>query len=106
MFSRNFIQYFYFFPLNCIVATFIVGIFAATASATNGRFEQSNIVFPAIFLQRQRSFEILTSSAVSTDSVIELSRAAEAFSLEYFQVKLILSCSALKHSKFIAFFFQ
>lgn len=97
MFSRNFIRYFYFSPLNCIVAAFIVGIVAVTASDTN-------IVFPASFTQRRRSFEILTSSAVTTDSVIELSRAAEAFSLEYFQVKLFSSCLVLKLFDFIAFF--
>lgn len=88
MFSRNFIQYFYIFPFNCIVSvSIVVAIATAAAAAANGRFEQSNIVFPASFLQRQKSFEILTSSAVTTDSVIELSRAAAAFSLEYFQVK-------------------
>lgn len=64
-----------------------VSTVAAAAAAANGQFEESNIVFKAAsYLKRQRSFEILTSNAVTTNSVIELSRAAEAFSLEYFQV--------------------
>ena len=91
MFSRNFCQYFYIFPLKCIIVACIFtdfGIFVAAAAAANGQFEQSNIVFPASFLKRQRSFEILTSSTVTTNSVVELSRAAEAFSLEYYQVNL------------------
>lgn len=85
MFSLNFIQNLYIFLLNCVITVFFIATVAATATA-DGQFEQSNIIFPVSFLERQRSFEILTSSAVTTDSVIELSRAAEAFSLEYFQV--------------------
>lgn len=83
MSSRNFLQKFYIFPLNCIIAVCIV-------ASANGQFEQSDIVFPVSSLKRQRSFEILNSSAVTTNSVIELSRAAEAFSLEYFQVKSLI----------------
>lgn len=48
---------------------------------------EESIVFPATYtIQRQRSFDLLTSNAVTTESVVELSRAAESFSLEYFQV--------------------
>lgn len=54
----------------------------------NSRSEES-IVFPATYtIQRQRSFDLLTSNAVTTESVVELSRAAESFSLEYFQVTI------------------
>lgn len=82
MFSCNHIQYLYIFSFNCVVAVF----FVAAIAAANGQNEQSNIVFSASYLKRQRSFDVLTSNAVTTKSVIELSHAAEAFSLEYFQV--------------------
>lgn len=82
---------FYIFPLNCIGIVVYVVIVATTsvtlADDSNGDFEPSNIVFQPSSIKQQRSFEVLTSSAVTNDSVIELSRAAEAFSLEYFQVK-------------------
>lgn len=64
-------------------------IFSLNYLTVNGQYEGS-IIFPATKSQRQRSFEILTSNAVSADSVVELSRAAEAFSLEYFQVNLLI----------------
>lgn len=88
MFSCNFHQYFNSFSLNCfVIVSITITAIGAAAVAENGEFEPSNIVFTATTsFQRQRSFAILTSSAVSNDSVIELSRAAEAFSLEYFQV--------------------
>lgn len=64
-------------------------------SVVNGQHEES-IVFPASYnLHRQRSFELLTSNAVTTESVVELSRAAEAFSLEYFQVNI--TCYYIPH---------
>lgn len=44
------------------------------------------IVFPASFVQRQKPFELLTSNEVTAGSVVELSRAAESFTLDYFQV--------------------
>lgn len=48
--------------------------------------QEGEIVFPARVLQRdsQKSIDFLS---ISKDSVDELSRAAEAFSLEFFQVK-------------------
>lgn len=88
MFSCNFRQYFYIFPLNCVVVVYIIATITSIAVGANDEFEPSNIVFQPPLLKRQRSFEVLTSSAVTNDSVIELSRAAEAFSLEYFQVKI------------------
>lgn len=44
------------------------------------------IIFPTTNLHKHRTFELLSKDAVSTQNVIEFSRAAEAFSLEYFQV--------------------
>lgn len=44
------------------------------------------IVFPTSFLQRSKSFELLSNNAISVESVVELSRSAEAFSIEYFHV--------------------
>lgn len=56
----------------------------------NGQFDES-IIFPSTFIQRQQSYEIksfdlLTNNAVNSESVVQLSRSAEAFSLEFFQV--------------------
>lgn len=84
MFSCNF----NIFSLSCVIVVYFIAAVdaAAVAAGENGDFEPSNIVFTAASLKRQRSFEILTSSAVTNDSVFELSRSAEAFSLEYFQV--------------------
>lgn len=73
----------------------IVACIIAAPAAENVEFEPSNIVFTAASLKRQRSFEILASNAVTNHSVVELSRAAEAFSLEYFQVNpKIPSCKS------------
>lgn len=74
----------YFKILLCIFGPINFGLITA-----NGRFEES-IVFPSTYLQRQRSFELLTNNAISSESVVELSRSSEAFSLEYFQVIIFL----------------
>lgn len=94
------------FPLNCIIVAYIIVAMTITAvAAENGEFEPSNIVFTAASLKRQRSFEFLTSSAVTNHSVIELSRAAEAFSLEYFQVNPRFLCgeNVQKNSNYFSF---
>lgn len=81
MFSHHSFKYFKI--LLCIFGPINFGLITA-----NGRFEES-IVFPSTFLQRQRalfSLELLTNNAISSESVVELSRSSEAFSLEYFQV--------------------
>lgn len=49
---------------------------------------QESIIFPTTFVQRQKSFDLLSNNAVSIESVVELSRSAEAFSMEYFQVSV------------------
>lgn len=56
-------------------------------SFTSNAQDLETFIFPATVLQQksQRSFD-LSSVLNSNDSVIELSRAVEAFSLEYFQV--------------------
>ncbi|XP_031636188.1 uncharacterized protein LOC116349073 [Contarinia nasturtii] len=46
---------------------------------------QESIVFPTTYLQRQKSFDLLSNNTVSSESIVELSRSAEAFSIEYFQ---------------------
>lgn len=56
----------------------------------NGQFDES-IIFPSTFIQRQqsseiKSFDLLTNNAVNSESVVQLSRSAGAFSLEFFQV--------------------
>lgn len=89
MFAYKFIQNFKNFPLINCIAVVVCIVAVAVEAAASGQFEQSNIVFPKTLLKRQRSFDILKSNAVNTNSVIELSRAAEAFSLEFFQVKKI-----------------
>lgn len=47
-----------------------------------------SIIFPTTFIRQDslRAFDLLSNNAVSSESVVELSRAAEAFTLEYFQV--------------------
>lgn len=49
---------------------------------------EESIVFPTTFLERQKAFELLSNNADTNQSVVQLSRAAEAFSLEYFQVDI------------------
>lgn len=51
---------------------------------------QEPIIFPATVLQQssQRSFDLLSGVSNSNDSILDISRAAEAFSLEYFQVRI------------------
>lgn len=75
MFSYNFVKNFTFV---CV---------AIVCAAANEQPSES-IVFPTQFLRSDslRAFDLLSMNAVSSESVVELSRASEAFSLEYFQV--------------------
>lgn len=68
--------------------SFLFFIFIKCQFSVNA-FEEP-IVFPATVLQQksQRSFDLLSSVSNSNDSISEISRAAEAFSLEYFQVRI------------------
>lgn len=70
-----------------IIITYLCTLWLNLHVVCSGQFSES-IVFPATYLQRQRPFELLNSNAVTTESVVEFSRAAEAFSLEYFQVNV------------------
>lgn len=81
MFSYH--SFTYFTVLWWIFRSFNVGVVTAV-----GQSGGESIVFPSQFLERQRSFDLLTNNAVSSESIVELSRSAEAFSLEYFQVNI------------------
>lgn len=60
-------------------------------------------IFPTTFLRQEsiRAFDILSNNAVSSKSVVELSRAAESFSLEYFQVNNFL----FVHTQLVNYFY-
>lgn len=92
MFSHHSFEYFKI--LLCIFGPINFGLITA-----NGRFEES-IVFPSTYLQRQRAFELLTNNAISSESVVELSRSSEAFSLEYFQVIIFFITYVLASNNF------
>lgn len=70
----------------CTVLLFII-LNLTTANNQNAE----SIVFPTTFLKSQKPFELLTNNADFTKSVFQLTQAAEAFSLEYFQVKKYFS---------------
>lgn len=67
---------------------FLFFIFIQCQYSVNA-FEEP-IIFPDTVLQKtsQKSFDLLSSVSNSNDSVLEISRGAEAFSLEYFQVRI------------------
>lgn len=73
---------------------FLFFIFIRCQFSVNA-FEEP-IIFPATVLQQtsQRSFDLLSNNSNSNDSILEISRAAEAFSLEYFQVRIDFFCFA------------
>lgn len=74
---------FFNFSVKCCAVIWI----AVICRAANDQPSES-IIFPTTFLQREslKTFDLLSNNAVSSEGVVELSRAAEAFSLEYFQV--------------------
>lgn len=71
--------------VNRNIITYLCTLWLNFNVVCSSRFSES-IVFPATYLQRQQSFELLNSNTVTSESVVEFSRAAEAFSLEFFQV--------------------
>lgn len=67
------------------------------------------IIFPDTVLQKtyQKSFDLLSSASNSNDSVLEICRAVEAFSLKYFQVRIDFCVAHDKnHIQMIHFFFH